>query len=84
MMLWMHLFFSSPSTVLISSLLLCVQQVDDVQSRMAEHGNDIPIGIGEQSYIRKAIIDKNARIGKNVKVLTNAKRFKLFQSCTFF
>lgn len=28
----------------------------------------IPIGIGKGSYIRKAIVDKNARIGKNVKV----------------
>ncbi|XXG44604.1 hypothetical protein AAC387_Pa01g4359 [Persea americana] len=46
-----------------------IYQVDDVQSRMAEHGNDIPIGIGEQSYIRKAIIDKNARIGKNVRIM---------------
>ncbi|KAF6138412.1 hypothetical protein GIB67_030997 [Kingdonia uniflora] len=29
----------------------------------------IPIGIGEGSCIKKAIIDKNARIGKNVKIL---------------
>ncbi|XP_019195798.1 PREDICTED: inactive glucose-1-phosphate adenylyltransferase small subunit 2, chloroplastic-like isoform X2 [Ipomoea nil] len=28
-----------------------------------------PIGIGEGSHIKKAIIDKNARIGKNVKIL---------------
>lgn len=28
----------------------------------------IPVGIGEGSHIKKAIIDKNARIGKNVKV----------------
>lgn len=28
----------------------------------------IPIGIGKDTYIRKAIVDKNARIGKNVKV----------------
>ncbi|EYU36635.1 hypothetical protein MIMGU_mgv1a020485mg, partial [Erythranthe guttata] len=31
--------------------------------------NGIPIGIGEGSHIRKAIIDKNARIGKNVTIL---------------
>ncbi|KAL7127982.1 hypothetical protein ABFS83_14G285100 [Erythranthe nasuta] len=31
--------------------------------------NGIPIGIGEGSHIRKAIIDKNARIGKNVKII---------------
>lgn len=28
----------------------------------------IPIGIGEGSHIRKAIVDKHARIGKNVMV----------------
>ncbi|PIN18909.1 GDP-mannose pyrophosphorylase/mannose-1-phosphate guanylyltransferase [Handroanthus impetiginosus] len=32
-------------------------------------GNDIPIGIGEGSHVRKAIIDKNARIGKNVMII---------------
>ena len=29
----------------------------------------IPIGIGENTTIRRAIIDKNARIGKNVKII---------------
>ncbi|KAL4569084.1 hypothetical protein LXL04_024711 [Taraxacum kok-saghyz] len=29
----------------------------------------IPIGIGEGSFIKKAIIDKNAKIGKNVKII---------------
>lgn len=32
----------------------------------------VPIGIGEGSTIRNAIIDKNARVGKNVKI-TNDK-----------
>lgn len=31
-------------------------------------GLDIPIGIGEDTQIRKAIVDKNARIGRNVLV----------------
>uniref|UniRef100_A0A803KTY5 Nucleotidyl transferase domain-containing protein n=1 Tax=Chenopodium quinoa TaxID=63459 RepID=A0A803KTY5_CHEQI len=31
----------------------------------------IPIGIGQGSFIRKAIIDKNARIGKRVKIINN-------------
>ncbi len=30
---------------------------------------DIPIGIGERSVIKRAIIDKNARIGRGVKIL---------------
>ncbi|KAL8487219.1 hypothetical protein ACS0TY_023766 [Phlomoides rotata] len=29
----------------------------------------IPIGIGEGSHIRKAIVDKNARVGKNVMIM---------------
>lgn len=29
----------------------------------------IPVGIGEGSHIRKAIVDKNARIGKNVMII---------------
>ncbi|MEL6261631.1 MAG: glucose-1-phosphate adenylyltransferase, partial [Cyanobacteria bacterium J06626_6] len=31
--------------------------------------DQIPIGIGEGSVIRRAIIDKNARIGRNVKII---------------
>jgi glucose-1-phosphate adenylyltransferase len=30
---------------------------------------NVPIGIGENTIIRKAIVDKNARIGKNVKII---------------
>ena len=29
----------------------------------------IPIGIGQQSQLRKTIVDKNARIGNNVMVI---------------
>ncbi|MQL95345.1 hypothetical protein Taro_027996 [Colocasia esculenta] len=29
----------------------------------------VPLGIGEQTQVRRAIIDKNARIGKNVKIV---------------
>ncbi|RCV30754.1 hypothetical protein SETIT_6G120500v2 [Setaria italica] len=35
---------------------------------LAENGG-IPIGIGKNSHIRRAIIDKNARIGDNVKII---------------
>lgn len=34
----------------------------------------IPIGIGQHTRIRKAIVDKNARIGKNVMVFYNNYR----------
>ncbi|KAG2439909.1 hypothetical protein HYH02_010538 [Chlamydomonas schloesseri] len=31
--------------------------------------NGVPVGIGANSYITNAIIDKNARVGKNVKIV---------------
>ena len=34
-----------------------------------DNPNKIPIGIGEGSVIKRAIIDKNARIGKNVQII---------------
>ncbi|XP_019070656.2 inactive glucose-1-phosphate adenylyltransferase small subunit 2, chloroplastic [Solanum lycopersicum] len=42
---------------------------DTYQSGRVEEDIHIPIGIGEGSQIKKAIIDKNVRIGKNVKIL---------------
>lgn len=39
-----------------------------MQGGRLEEDIHIPIGIGEGTQIRKAIIDKNVRIGKNVKV----------------
>ncbi|MEL6937731.1 MAG: glucose-1-phosphate adenylyltransferase [Cyanobacteria bacterium J06598_1] len=50
----------------------------DYYEKMDENGefpisvdqpNTIPIGIGEGSVIRRAIIDKNARIGRNVQII---------------
>lgn len=38
---------------------------------------NVPIGIGEGSHIKKAIIDKNAKIGRNVKVI-----FTKIKTCT--
>ncbi|XP_038989179.1 inactive glucose-1-phosphate adenylyltransferase small subunit 2, chloroplastic [Phoenix dactylifera] len=32
-------------------------------------GFNVPVGIGEQTHIRRAIIDKNARIGRNVRIV---------------
>nr|XP_029118868.1 inactive glucose-1-phosphate adenylyltransferase small subunit 2, chloroplastic [Elaeis guineensis] len=32
-------------------------------------GFNVPVGIGEQTHIRKAIVDKNARIGRNVRIV---------------
>ncbi len=41
-----------------------------------------PIGIGEGSEVRRAIIDKNARIGKKVKI-TNTKKLDNFDSLNY-
>ncbi|XP_047333781.1 inactive glucose-1-phosphate adenylyltransferase small subunit 2, chloroplastic [Impatiens glandulifera] len=45
-----------------------VYPIQDGQGQSKKNG-DIPIGIGEFSQIRKAIIDKNARIGENVMII---------------
>lgn len=48
----------------------CFQQTTYGDQCIGEEGTGIgiPIGIGENSYIRKAIIDKNVRIGKNIRI----------------
>ncbi|MGB7249344.1 MAG: glucose-1-phosphate adenylyltransferase [Phormidesmis sp.] len=47
---------------------------NDYYEEMNEHGEDpktdrVPMAIGEGSVIRRAIIDKNARIGRNVQII---------------
>jgi glucose-1-phosphate adenylyltransferase len=34
--------------------------------------NEIPIGIGERTFIQNAIIDKNARIGNDCRIANDA------------
>ncbi|OEL25371.1 Glucose-1-phosphate adenylyltransferase small subunit, chloroplastic/amyloplastic [Dichanthelium oligosanthes] len=46
----------------------CVIKTEDDKKVLSETGG-IPIGIGKNAHIRKAIIDKNARIGENVKII---------------
>ncbi|XP_074580465.1 inactive glucose-1-phosphate adenylyltransferase small subunit 2, chloroplastic-like [Curcuma longa] len=46
-----------------------VYQADLQWNTALLQGSDIPVGIGEKTHIQKAIIDKNARIGKNVKII---------------
>eukprot|EP00249_Psilotum_nudum_P002437 c15470_g1_i1 orf=2-259(+) len=41
----------------------------DEQREMIAANGGIPIGIGKNSHIKRAIIDKNARIGNNVKIM---------------
>lgn len=48
-------------------LSILVVQTDEQRSEMLLSGG-IPMGIGKNSIVRRAIVDKNARIGENVKV----------------
>jgi glucose-1-phosphate adenylyltransferase len=41
----------------------------DADRRFLAAKGSVPIGIGKNSHIKRAIIDKNARIGDNVKVM---------------
>lgn len=47
--------------------LIVVFQTDADKRFLAAKGS-VPIGIGRNSHVKRAIIDKNARIGENVKV----------------
>lgn len=42
-------------------------QTDKQRNELLATGG-IPMGIGKNSVVKRAIIDKNARIGENVKV----------------
>ena len=55
--------------VIEDSLLMGSDYYEKHNDRLLQSkGGMIPIGIGEGSTIRRAIVDKNARIGKNVKI----------------
>lgn len=57
-------------TSLENVLLMGADYVQSEQERMVDIQSGIPpVGIGENTIIRNAIIDKNARIGKNVKII---------------
>jgi glucose-1-phosphate adenylyltransferase len=43
------------------------QKKEEIAQELAE--GKVPMGIGENSVIRRAIIDKNVRIGKNVQII---------------
>lgn len=47
----------------------------DADRRFLAAKGSVPIGIGKNSHVKRAIIDKNARIGNNVKVIL------LFHNC---
>ncbi|MEM6449115.1 MAG: glucose-1-phosphate adenylyltransferase [Cyanobacteria bacterium P01_D01_bin.105] len=55
----------------IDSALLMGSDFYEEQAESQERSGDqqVPVGIGKGSVIRRAIIDKNARIGRNVKII---------------
>jgi glucose-1-phosphate adenylyltransferase len=46
-------------------------------------GSDIPIGIGKYCHIKRAILDKNVRIGNNVKIL-NENNLETFDGDNYY
>ncbi|KAE8686718.1 Glucose-1-phosphate adenylyltransferase small subunit [Hibiscus syriacus] len=54
-------------TIIEDSVIMGSDIEDDRESSIKS--KSVPIGIGENTEIRKAIVDKNARIGKNVKII---------------
>ncbi len=57
------------------SLLMGAERHQTIDEMEQDRREGIPrIGIGEGSHIRKAIIDKNVRIGANVRILNEAGR----------
>lgn len=45
----------------------------DADRRLLAAKGSVPIGIGKNAHIKRAIIDKNARIGDNVKVSSSTQ-----------
>ncbi len=57
-------------TVIENSLLMGAEVYQSPEEREKDEAMGIPpVGIGAHSHIRNAIVDRNVRIGKNVKIL---------------
>ncbi|GAB4214250.1 MAG: glucose-1-phosphate adenylyltransferase [Synechococcales cyanobacterium] len=58
------------NAVIENSLLMGADLYESAPEREASQAKGIPpIGIGANSHINRAIIDKNARVGRNVKII---------------
>ncbi len=61
-------------TTIENSIIMGADFYEAIEDLQANLNSDTPhIGIGQNSVIRRAIIDKNARIGKNVKLINQNK-----------
>ena len=62
-----------PGTRIESSIVMGSDYFESIEEMKANLERGIPhIGIGTNSIVRKAIIDKNVRIGRDVKLLNQA------------
>lgn len=58
------------NSVIENSLLMGADDYQSFEDRSADISSGIPpVGIGANTHIRKAVVDKNARIGQNVKII---------------
>lgn len=55
--------------VIEESLIMGADDYQAFAEQNAPEDSQIPIGIGEKTTIRRAIVDKNARIGQNVQIV---------------
>ncbi|XP_008782989.2 glucose-1-phosphate adenylyltransferase small subunit, chloroplastic/amyloplastic [Phoenix dactylifera] len=64
----------SEGAIIEDSLLMGADYYEtDQDKRFLAAKGSVPIGIGKNSYIKRAIIDKNARIGENVEIINSDK-----------
>ncbi len=62
--------FVSENVTIEDSLILGNDYFESAERREEIHENgEIPLGIGKNTFIKRAIIDKNARIGQNVRII---------------
>lgn len=62
------------NTTLVSTVLMGADYYESLENQKKNRRKHIPdVGIGAGSYIEKALIDKNARIGKHVRIVGGDK-----------
>ncbi|KAG8386698.1 hypothetical protein BUALT_Bualt03G0176000 [Buddleja alternifolia] len=62
----------SEGAVIEDSLLMGADYYEtDADRKFLEAKGGVPIGIGKNTHVKRAIIDKNARIGENVKIINS-------------
>ncbi|CAA6661557.1 unnamed protein product [Spirodela intermedia] len=64
--------YISEGAIIEDTLLMGADYYEtDADKRFLAAKGSVPIGIGKNTHIKKAIIDKNARIGDNVKIVNS-------------